>query len=130
MAVDPGDYAVLLDPAASPAGAAALDLPAGLPVLEAAEALEALFQQHRLDLVAVSVGGRCLGATTRRLVQPPDPIRGIDAGDGPTLAGYSSAYELLEFRCGSCTAVTYRLHVDPRDPPACPNGHGPLSPAR
>jgi hypothetical protein len=123
-----GDYEVLVDSRRPPSTAPTLDLPAGFPVLEAAEVLETLFQrQDRLDEVQVTVGGQRVGALTRQRIEIT--ARGIGDGDGASLPGHSPAYELLEFRCGSCTTVVYRLHVDPRDPPICPEGHGPLTPA-
>src|SRR5258706_8773326 len=117
-----GDYEVLVDSRRPPSAAPTLDLPADFPVLEAAELLEDLFQQRRrLDEVQVTVGGQRVGALTRQRIEVT--ARGIGDGDGAALPGHSPAYELLEFRCGSCTTVVYRLHLDPRDRPTCPQGH-------
>ncbi|MGI5243003.1 hypothetical protein [Dactylosporangium sp. CA-139066] len=124
------DYSILLDPAARPGPLPRVELPAGMPVLAAAEALEALFEAAPgIQGVSVVVGAEELGATSRQHIMPDGHVRGLGDGDGASLPGFSGRYELLRYVCGVCDEVTYRLHVDPRDPPVCPRGHGPLEPA-
>ncbi|MEV6410047.1 hypothetical protein [Kribbella sp. NPDC051718] len=122
------EYWVLRDQSEAPDQAPRLELPLGVEVLRAAEVLEELFTaESRLDAVALVVGDTVVGGTSRdHVLVPVEEERSVGTGDGATLPGYSGKYELLRFVCAECGRVTYRLQVDPRDPPLCVDGHGAL----
>ncbi|WP_182882433.1 MULTISPECIES: hypothetical protein [unclassified Microbispora] len=127
MTLKPGDYSVLLGPGPPSADAPRLELPPGFPLVDAAEVLEALFAANDgIDQIAVVAGTFAVGVASRDAVEPPGRLRGVGDGDGASLPGRSAAYELLRYVCRECSQITYRIHVDPRDPPTCVNGHGPL----
>lgn len=113
-------------------GVPRLELPDGIAVLDAAVALEELFDSDSaLEQVAVVVGSVVVGGTSRtHVLLSEEQDRTVGDGDGATLPGYSSQYELLTFVCGTCGRVTYRLHLDPREVPVCPDGHGALERSR
>ncbi|MEV3993795.1 hypothetical protein AB0J57_33420 [Streptomyces sp. NPDC049837] len=119
---------LLFDPSAPADGAVRLDLPGGLTLEDAAGALEALLAAEAVEYVLVVVDGRPVGATSRSwLVRiGATGMRSLGDGAGATLPGESLRYRLLRYTCGTCRAEIRRVHVDPRDPPACPNGHGIL----
>jgi len=126
MIDDLSRYEVLVDPSAPVEGAPELDLQDGLDVAEVAEILEALFiAETALDRVALVIGGRTVGVSSRRHIAQP-PLRGVGNSDGATLPGYSTQFEILRFRCPRCQSVVLRLQVDPREMLSCPQGHGPL----
>lgn len=112
-----------------PDGIPVLDLPPGCRVPDAADALESLFVTDRtLREVAVGVGGRIVGITTRAYLSGlgTPVLRSVGDGDGATLPGESLRYEILRYRCPSCDTLRRRIHVDTRPAPVCPNGHGDL----
>jgi len=126
MIDDLSQYGVLLDPSAPAEGAPVLDLQDGLDVAEVAAILEVLFvTETGLDRIVLVIGGRAVGVSSRRHIAPPT-LRGVGDGDGATLPGYSTGYEILRFRCPRCQTVVRRLQVDPREMLSCPEGHGPL----
>ncbi|ABW14391.1 hypothetical protein Franean1_5030 [Parafrankia sp. EAN1pec] len=106
-----------------------LDLPLGFGVADAADALESLFVTDRfLREVAVGVGGRIVGITTRDYLDGlgAPAVRSVGDGDGATLPGESLRYEILRYRCPTCGVLRRRIHLDARLAPVCPNGHGTL----
>lgn len=125
-------YEILLDRDGTADGLPRLELPEGIAVLDAAVALEELFDSDSaLEYVAVVVGSVLVGRTSRiHVLLSEEQERTVGDGDGATLPGYSSQYELLMFVCGTCDRVTYRLHLDPREVPVCPDGHGALERSR
>ncbi|WP_432893407.1 hypothetical protein ACQPYH_20040 [Kribbella sp. CA-245084] len=125
-------YGILLDRDDADDGVPRLELPDGVAVLDAAVALEELFgSDPALEQVAVVVGSAVVGGTSRaHVLMSGEQERAVGDGDGATLPGYSSQYELLSFVCGVCGRVTYRLHLDPREVPVCAGGHGPLERVR
>lgn len=124
-------YEILVDRDVVVDGVPRLELPDGVAALDAAAALEKLFDSDSgLDHVAVVVGSVVVGGTSRAHVLLPEGERAVGDGDGATLPGYSSQYALLAFVCGVCERVTYRLHLDPREEPVCPDGHGALDRVR
>ncbi|MEU4194179.1 hypothetical protein AB0E69_19955 [Kribbella sp. NPDC026611] len=123
------EYGILRDRVVPDEGAPRLELPEQFPVLSAAEVMEELFRaEDSVDSVAIVVGSDVIGGAGRGHVELVEEERAVGTGDGASLPGYSSAYELLTFLCAECGSVTYRLHVDPRDPPLCVNGHGAMDP--
>lgn len=124
------DFDLLLDDTAPADSADRVELPSDISVEAAADVLQALFAARgELHVVGVVLGGKLVGATSRGHIEPPGPARTGGTGDGATLPGHSSAYQLLRFTCPSCDAVVHRLHVDPAAPPTCPRQHGLLVPA-
>jgi hypothetical protein len=125
-------YEILLDRDEADVGVPRLELPDGFAVLDAAVALEELFSSDSaLEHVAVVVGSVVVGGTSRaHVLLSAEQERAVGDGDGATLPGYSSQYELLAFVCRVCGRVTYRLHLDPREVPVCPDGHGALERVR
>lgn len=119
---------MLFDPSAPTDGTVRLDIPGGLTLEDAASALEALLASEAVEYVLVAVDGRPVGVTSRSwLIRiGAANMRSLGAGAGATLPGESLRYRLLRYTCGTCNAEIRRVHVDPRDPPACPNGHGVL----
>ncbi|MFF5976962.1 hypothetical protein ACFY7C_36225 [Streptomyces sp. NPDC012769] len=122
------DLKLLFDPSAPIDGTVRLDIPAGLTLEDAASALEALLAAEAVEYVLVVVDGRPVGVTSRRwLIRiGAASMRSLGDGAGATLPGESLRYRLLRYTCGMCNAEIRRVHVDPRDPPTCPNGHGVL----
>jgi hypothetical protein len=130
--VNSDNYGLLLDPRAGSPGAPRLhvvDLPADLPVEDAAVALEAVFADDATArTVLLLVGDHEVGVSSReRLIDLGSAVlRSPGDGDGATLPGSSLRYRILRYRCPKCAAVVRRIHVDSRDAPRCPNGHGQL----
>ncbi len=127
-------YDLLLDPrAGARTDLPVVDLPADWPVADAALALEAVFADDATTpAVLLMVGDREIGVSSRdRLVDLGSAVlRSPGDGDGATLPGASLRYRILRFRCPVCATVARRIHVDPREAPSCPNGHGQLEPQR
>jgi hypothetical protein len=125
-------FRILLESAAAEPGLVLVSVPASASPGEVAEALETLFAtEPELARVNFEVDDQVLGTTSRttlaRLRERSQGTRGAadpGAGDGATLPGHSTAYVVLRFRCGSCTAERRLLFVD--DTPTCPNGHGTM----
>jgi hypothetical protein len=123
------DYALLLDESADGARSPILELPEGSTVVDAGDALEALFAADRDTPAAViKIGDDVVGVSSRaRLVELGSSLlRSVGDGDGATLPGASLRYRILYFRCPTCGARVRRIHVDPRTPPECPNHHGAM----
>src|SRR5690606_21584734 len=145
MDIDPWLYQSLVDPDAEAADAAdpgrtadaagsdrtaLLDLPPATPPGEGAAMLEELFATHgELQRVRLSVGGTVVGVCTREFLRElgAETYRGVGDGDGATLPGESARYRLLTYGCAVCPHLTYRVHIDERDTPRCPDGHGELT---
>lgn len=121
-----GRYLILLDPNASADPPITLDLPRGVDVAEALEAL--LVAEPRVEEVKIVVDAEEIGVSSRGRVAEltGSDHRLIGDGDGAALPGWSAKYRLLRFTCPACSAEVRRVHVDERNPPQCPNGHGPL----
>lgn len=121
---------LLFDPSASAGGAVRLDLPGDLTVEDTAAALEALLASEAVECVLLVVDGRPAGVSSRSWLARlgASGLRSLGDGAGATLPGESLRYRLLRYTCGTCGAEVRRIHVDPRDLPMCPNGHGRLEP--
>ncbi|MEV4021067.1 hypothetical protein AB0J35_62410 [Nonomuraea angiospora] len=76
----------------------------------------------------LQIGGQEVGATSRQRIEQlaGRRLRSIGDGDGASLPGESASYEFLRFRCGTCGRRVRRIHIDERDLPRCPQGHGVL----
>lgn len=122
------DFSMLVDRRIAGHPLTSLDLPAGTSAREAAEALDWLFHQDQdLDRLALEVGGRHVGVTSRLHITGSAEIRGGQqpgAREGGTLPGYSTRYRMLRFTCSQCDAIRLLLRFDPAARPQCPNGHG------
>lgn len=136
MDIDPWLYQSLVDPDAEPEEAAdtdptaRFDLPPTTPPGEGAAMLEDLFATYgELERVLLSVGGTAVGVCTREFLRElgAEVYRGVGDGDGATLPGESTRYRLLTFGCAVCPHLTFRVHIDERDIPQCPDGHGALT---
>ncbi|WP_424535854.1 hypothetical protein ACOZ38_38380 [Sphaerisporangium viridialbum] len=126
-------FDVLLDDTPDDPGFVRLDLPAGSSVLDATEALEAvLADDASMESAVLVVGDRFVGVSSRsRLVRLGSAVlRSIGDGAGATLLGESLRYRIIRFACATCDSATRRVHVDPRTPPMCPRGHGPMETLR
>lgn len=121
-------YGILVDPSVTEEVLLALDLPDGTSEVVAAEALEALLvTEPAVELVTIIVAGRVVGVSSRmRLTGLGTTIRSVGDGDGATLPGRSTRFRLLRFRCQHCQSDVRRVHVDERELPRCPLGHGEL----
>ena len=126
----PEDYGPVLDESASPTGELpVLDLAAGTDVGEAANALEAFFvDDTAAEEVVIQVADEIVGVSSRETLAllGSTVVRGVGDGAGATLPGASLRYRIPRFACPSCDAAARRIHVDHRDLPMCPNGHGPM----
>lgn len=123
---------LLIDPDADPGQAVPLHLPADVSGEDALSALHQLLQaQPSADNVLLITGGVPIGVSSRRQAQwlRSWDERGLGDGDGAGAMG-EPIYEALLFRCGSCGLPAWRIHVDADDLPRCPDGHGPMEPAR
>jgi len=121
-------YGILLDPSVAEVVPLALDFPDGTSEVAAAAALEDLLTtEPDIEHVTIIVAGQVIGVSSRaRLTRLGATLRSVGDGDGATLPGRSAQYRLLRFRCQRCQAELRRVHVDEREPPMCPNGHGEM----
>ena len=131
MSTEDMDYAFLVDPKAEAEGVVRLELPNGVPVDTAADALARLMDaDDQVELVALVVGGELVGATSRsytRIVLAMRYVRG--AGDEVRAGrqGESTRYSLIEFGCPECESKAYTAFYDERFTPSCEQiGHGPM----
>ncbi|MFF1322397.1 hypothetical protein ACFVZZ_23640 [Streptomyces chartreusis] len=138
-------FALLVDPA--DAGApppACLGLPGDMSLSQAAAALAAALNEvPALERLGLRIGDETIGVATRAHVAVhglpgtggspgqdngarPHGTRGPGAGDGATLPGTPTDFEIIRFRCAdaSCDRLELRIHVDD-DLPACPE-HGSM----
>jgi hypothetical protein len=80
--------------------------------------------------VEVRVGAVCVGVVTRESLRRFSGTAGgpslAGGGERMTLAGVSTRYRLLVFRCRNqgCPETAVRIHHDERHGPACERGHG------
>ncbi|MGW1618578.1 hypothetical protein [Streptomyces sp. NPDC002172] len=98
-------------------------------VTDAAQILETAYRaEPTLDCLDIVLGDTTLGVTTRDHLNRLGltPVRALGDGDAATLPGESTRYVVLRFRCTTCSTTVRRLHLDPRELPACPRGHGEL----
>jgi hypothetical protein len=122
-------YRMLVDRTVTVQDSPLLGLPDGIALLDAAAALEALFQaEPTLERVTLMVGGVAVGATSRSYLTRLGARghRGFGDGDGATLPGESPRYRALRYGCTTCDTVVYLVHVDSSGAPSCPRGHGPM----
>jgi hypothetical protein len=111
---------------------------------QAAAALEAaLDKTPALERLELRIGDETVGVATRAHVTThglpgtgsgpeednrahPHGTRGPGAGDGATLPGTPTQFEIIRFRCAdaSCDQVELRIHIDD-DLPSCPE-HGSM----
>lgn len=121
---------MLLDPSAGAEGALRLDLPGGMSAEDVADALESALAAEPVERILIVIGDEEAGIASRDALARLSPtVRAYGDGAGATLPGESLRYRLLRYSCGTCGAQARRVHVDPRDPPQCPNGHGPMDAA-
>lgn len=122
-------FAVLLDATPVDPGFVRLDLAPGSTVVDAAEALEAvLADDTSVEHAVLVVDGQVVGVSGRaRLLRLGSAVlRSLGDGAGATLPGESLRYRVVRYCCGTCAAQARRVHVDPRTPPVCSQGHGPM----
>ncbi|MEU1407894.1 hypothetical protein ABZ471_37185 [Streptomyces sp. NPDC005728] len=130
----PSPYEHLLDrrarqETAGTAGDDILHLMPDTTVTDAARILETVYRaEPALDRVDIVLGNTTIGVATRDHLNRLGltPVRALGDGDAATLPGESTRYVVLRFRCTTCSTTVRRLHLDPREPPACPRGHGEL----
>ncbi|MEU7587275.1 hypothetical protein AB0A95_13345 [Micromonospora sp. NPDC049230] len=119
-------YGVLIDPHAPAAIADWLDLPATKDVYAVADVAEYLLDiSTDLTYLGLLVDHIHVGTINRSVVD--EPVKSLDAAAGQLLPGQPH-YELVQWRCRTCDTRLWRIHVDPRDPPTCPNNCGRLYP--
>ncbi|MFF5225063.1 hypothetical protein [Dactylosporangium sp. NPDC000521] len=117
-------FRMLVDPLATGHCDQWLDLPETSRAGDAAALLDLLFgTDDTLDLVVLRVGTVRHGTASRRLLR--GGAKGIDDAAGQTLPGHPR-YELIDWRCPVCQTLVWRIHADPRRPPECPEGCGPM----
>ncbi|MEO5875883.1 MAG: hypothetical protein ABIS86_23140 [Streptosporangiaceae bacterium] len=123
------NFGILVDGTITGDTPTVLELPADLPLTDAADALAAVFAgDPDLDRVALQVGDERVGVARREHLRRQAVFLPRDVGDGDraTLPGESLRYRILRFRCRVCGAQRRRIHVDARALPLCPDGHGTL----
>lgn len=127
MVETPHRFLVLLDAdAASQRPDAWLDLKEAATPMNAANAVDAvLATDEAVEFLGLLVDGQELGVATRARLW--GSARGFDDAAGLNLPGEPD-YELVAWDCPACAARVWRVHTDPRRPPACPNQCGPLRP--
>jgi hypothetical protein len=121
------EYQLLLDDTVDPGDLPVLELPGQWPVADVADALESYFAADPdSPAVTVRLGADHIGVSSRARIQALSSliVRSLGDGDGATLPGASLRYRILRFWCPRCDARTRRIHVDARDLPECPRGHG------
>jgi len=126
MGVPDRFQALVDDRSASQAPDAWLDLAEAATAEDAAEALDHLLATDRaVQYLGVLVGGEKAGIASRAHLW--HLARAFDDAAGRELPGEPD-YELVAWDCPVCSARVWRVHTDPRHPPGCPNGCGPLRP--
>lgn len=121
-------YALLVDPGAPRRPAHWLDLPAAAGLDRTADLLDLLFAaQRETRWIGLQIDGAKIGTVGRDLLA--GERRGLDDAAGQSLPG-RPRYELIAWRCPTCRVVLWRVHADPRTPPACPDSCGDLRPDR
>ncbi|SFT31450.1 hypothetical protein [Streptomyces sp. ok210] len=123
-------YQILVDEDADEHGAVLLDLPPGIELAIAGNAVVSVFvSEPAVETVRLRVADSFEGIVTRRrITELTDSMVRLGDADGATLPGPSNQYRILHFRClePSCPVEQRRIHVDPRSVPQCRLGHGAM----
>ena len=124
-------YGMLVDPLAEAEGAPRLELPGGISLDAAAEAIAALLDTDpRVERFVLVVGGEVAGATSRtyaRTVLMAQPPRGPGDEVRAGTLGESTRFTVIAFRCAICGRCAYTAFYDDRFRPVCEiAGHGPM----
>jgi hypothetical protein len=126
-------YRVLLDPSArAEPGAPRIEVAQDSGVHEIVRAVAALFESEPgWAAVTLAVQGEPVGCVSRARFAAISGSAGVDrdtpvgTGDGGTLPGQPTRYDVFAYTCPRCGNRTYVLEAD-GDPPTCPAGHGAM----